>query len=529
MFKPALARGELQCIGATTLDEYRQNIEKDGALERRFQKIIVEPTTPEETLEILHNIKDRYEEHHNVDYTDEALEACVHLTNRYMSDRFLPDKAIDALDEAGSRVHITNIEVPKNILDLENDLDLIKKEKKRAINKQKFEDAALIRDKEKTVESKLEHAKNVWENQLKSNKELVTEVNVENVVSMMTGIPVQRVATHESNKLINMPQNLKNSVVGQDDAIDKIVKAIKRNRVGLKDPNKPIGSFIFLGPTGVGKTQLAKSLTEEMFDSVDSLIRIDMSEYMEKFAVSRLVGAPPGYVGYEEGGQLTEKVRRKPYSIILLDEIEKAHPDVFNILLQALDDGQLTDSMGRKVSFKNTIIIMTSNIGSRQLKDFGQGVGFNTTSRKSEIDSHSKSVIQKALSKSFAPEFLNRIDDVIIFNNLSKDDISQIIDIEMKGIISRIMDIGYSVKISQKAKDFIAEKGFDKHFGARPLKRAIQRYFEDPLAEEIISTNINEGDNIKVDLNKENTELKIKVIKSKKKRKSLDEEIGKSS
>ena len=524
MFKPALARGELQCIGATTLDEYRQNIEKDGALERRFQKIIVDPTTPEETLEILHNIKD-----HNVDYTDEALEACVNLTNRYMSDRYLPDKAIDALDEAGSRVHITNIEVPENILELEKNLELIKSDKKQAINKQKFEEAALIRDKEKTIESKLEHAKNVWENQLKSNKELVTEVNVENVVSMMTGIPLQRVATHESNKLINMPQNLKNSVIGQDDAIDKIVKAIKRNRVGLKDPNKPIGSFIFLGPTGVGKTQLAKSLTEEMFDSVDSLIRIDMSEYMEKFAVSRLVGAPPGYVGYEEGGQLTEKVRRKPYSIILLDEIEKAHPDVFNILLQALDDGQLTDSMGRKVSFKNTIIIMTSNIGSRQLKDFGQGVGFNTMSRKSDIDSHSKSVIQKALSKSFAPEFLNRIDDVIIFNNLSKDDIILIIDIEMKGIIERIMDIGYSVKISQKAKDFIADKGFDKNFGARPLKRAIQRYFEDPLAEEIIRTNIQEGDNIKVDLNKDNTELTIKVIKSKNKRKSLDGEIEKTN
>ena len=530
MFKPALARGELQCIGATTLDEYRQNIEKDGALERRFQKIIVDPTTPEETLEILHNIKDRYEEHHNVDYTDEALEACVNLTNRYMSDRYLPDKAIDALDEAGSRVHITNIEVPENILELEKNLELIKSDKKQAINKQKFEEAALIRDKEKSIESKLEHAKNVWENQLKSNKELVTEVNVENVVSMMTGIPLQRVATHESNKLINMPQNLKNSVIGQDDAIDKIVKAIKRNRVGLKDPNKPIGSFIFLGPTGVGKTQLAKSLTEEMFDSVDSLIRIDMSEYMEKFAVSRLVGkAPPGYVGYEEGGQLTEKVRRKPYSIILLDEIEKAHPDVFNILLQALDDGQLTDSMGRKVSFKNTIIIMTSNIGSRQLKDFGQGVGFNTMSRKSDIDSHSKSVIQKALSKSFAPEFLNRIDDVIIFNNLSKDDIILIIDIEMKGILERIMDIGYSVKISQKAKDFIADKGFDKNFGARPLKRAIQRYFEDPLAEEIIRTNIQEGDNIKVDLNKDNTELTIKVIKSKNRSKSLDGEIEKTN
>tara|TARA_B100000683_G_scaffold134032_1_gene130811 strand:+ start:1848 stop:4391 length:2544 start_codon:yes stop_codon:yes gene_type:complete len=517
MFKPALARGELQCIGATTLDEYRQNIEKDGALERRFQKVIVEPTTVEETLEILHNIKDRYEEHHNVDYTDEALEACVHLTNRYMSDRYLPDKAIDALDEAGSRVHINNIEVPKNILDLETDLESIKSEKQDAISKQKFEDAATIRDKEKTVESKLEHAKKIWENQLKSNKELVTEVNVENVVSMMTGIPVQRVATHESNKLLNMPENLKSSVIGQDDAVDKIVKAIKRNRVGLKDPDKPIGSFIFLGPTGVGKTQLAKSLSKEMFDSVDSLIRIDMSEYMEKFAVSRLVGAPPGYVGYEEGGQLTEKVRRKPYSIVLLDEIEKAHPDVFNILLQALDDGLLTDSMGRKVSFKNTIIIMTSNIGSRQLKDFGQGVGFNTSSRKADIDSYSKGVIQKALSKSFAPEFLNRIDDVVIFNSLTKENINLIIDIEMKGILSRIKDIGYTVKITENAKDFIAEKGYDKNFGARPLKRAIQKYFEDPLAEEIIASNVSEGDSIKVDLKKDNTGLAIKVSKSKKK------------
>ena len=517
MFKPALARGELQCIGATTLDEYRQNIEKDGALERRFQKVIVEPTTVEETLEILHNIKDRYEEHHNVDYTDEALEACVHLTNRYMSDRYLPDKAIDALDEAGSRVHINNIEVPKNILDLESDLESTKSEKQDAISKQKFEDAATIRDKEKNIESKLEHAKKIWENQLKSNKELVTEVNVENVISMMTGIPVQRVATHESNKLLNMPENLKSSVIGQDDAVDKIVKAIKRNRVGLKDPNKPIGSFIFLGPTGVGKTQLAKSLAKEMFDSVDSLIRIDMSEYMEKFAVSRLVGAPPGYVGYEEGGQLTEKVRRKPYSIVLLDEIEKAHPDVFNILLQALDDGLLTDSMGRKVSFKNTIIIMTSNIGSRQLKDFGQGVGFNTSSRKADIDSYSKGVIQKALSKSFAPEFLNRIDDVVIFNSLTKENINLIIDIEMKGILTRIKDIGYTVKISENAKDFIAEKGYDKNFGARPLKRAIQKYFEDPLAEEIIASNVSEGDSVKVDLKKDNTGLTIKVSKSKKK------------
>ena len=514
MFKPALARGELQCIGATTLDEYRQNIEKDGALERRFQKVIVEPTSPAETLEILQNIKDRYEEHHNVVYTDEALESCVHLTNRYMNDRHLPDKAIDALDESGSRVHITNITVPENILDLEKKLEEVKNEKLEAVKKQKFEDAATIRDKEKSVESKLKHAKDVWEKQLKSKKEVVTEENVANVIAMMTGIPVQRIATQESNKLIKMPDNLKSKVIGQDEAIEKIVKAIKRNRVGLKDPNKPIGSFIFLGPTGVGKTQLAKALTEEMFDSVDSLIRIDMSEYMEKFAVSRLVGAPPGYVGYEEGGQLTEKVRRKPYSIVLLDEIEKAHPDVFNILLQALDDGQLTDSMGRKVSFKNTIIIMTSNIGSRQLKDFGQGVGFNTSSKKSDLDAHSKSVIQKALSKSFAPEFLNRIDDVVIFNSLSKENIDDIIDIEMYDILSRIKEIGYNVKISEKAKDFIAEKGFDRHFGARPLKRAIQKYFEDPLAEEIIKSNLKEGDSIKVDLNKDKSELIMKLVKS---------------
>ena len=514
MFKPALARGELQCIGATTLDEYRQNIEKDGALERRFQKVIVEPTSPAETLEILQNIKDRYEEHHNVVYTDEALESCVHLTNRYMNDRHLPDKAIDALDESGSRVHITDITVPENILDLEKKLEEVKNEKLEAVKKQKFEDAATIRDKEKSVESKLKHAKDVWEKQLKSKKEVVTEENVSNVIAMMTGIPVQRIATQESNKLIKMPDNLKSKVIGQGEAIEKIVKAIKRNRVGLKDPNKTIGSFIFLGPTGVGKTQLAKALTEEMFDSVDSLIRIDMSEYMEKFAVSRLVGAPPGYVGYEEGGQLTEKVRRKPYSIVLLDEIEKAHPDVFNILLQALDDGQLTDSMGRKVSFKNTIIIMTSNIGSRQLKDFGQGVGFNTSSKKSDLDAHSKSVIQKALSKSFAPEFLNRIDDVVIFNSLSKENIDDIIDIEMYDILSRIKEIGYNVKISEKAKDFIAEKGFDRHFGARPLKRAIQKYFEDPLAEEIIKSNLKEGDSIKVDLNKDKSELIMKLVKS---------------
>ena len=517
MFKPALAKGELQCIGATTLDEYRQNIEKDGALERRFQKVIIEPTTVEETLEILQNIKDRYEDHHNVKYTSSAIEACVKLTDRYMNDRYLPDKAIDALDEAGSRVHITNISVPDNILNLEKELESIKNDKKAAIEKQKFELAADIRDKEKVTESKLSHAKHTWEKELKNTKETVTEKNVTNVISMITGIPVNKIATEESNKLIKMPERLKNKVIGQNEAIDKIVRAIKRNRVGLKDPNKPIGSFIFLGSTGVGKTQLAKSLTEEMFESTDSLIRIDMSEYMEKFAVSRLVGAPPGYVGYEEGGQLTEKVRRKPYSIILLDEIEKAHPDVFNILLQALDDGQLTDSMGRKISFKNTIIIMTSNIGSRQLKDFGQGVGFNTSSRKENIDQHSKSIIQKALSKTFAPEFLNRIDDIIIFNSLQKEDINKIIDIEMEGVLNRIQQIGYNVEITKDAKDFIAEKGFDKHFGARPLKRAIQKYFEDPLSEEIINTQIKEGDTIKVKLNKNKEYLDVKLVKPKSK------------
>ncbi len=523
MFKPALARGELQCIGATTLDEYRQNIEKDGALERRFQKVLIEPASTEETLEILKNIKDRYEEHHNVKYTDKALESCVNLTDRYMNDRFLPDKAIDALDEAGSRVHITNIKVPKIIIDLEKELEIIKDKKQTAINKQKFEEAANIRDSEKIIESKLKNEKKLWELNLKDNKEIVTEVNVSNVIAMMTGIPVQRIAEQESSKLVEMPSNLRNKVIGQDDAIEKIVNSIKRNRVGLKDPNKPIGSFIFLGPTGVGKTQLAKSLSEEMFDSVDSLIRIDMSEYMEKFAVSRLVGAPPGYVGYEEGGQLTEKVRRKPYSIVLLDEIEKAHPDVFNILLQALDDGQLTDSMGRKVSFKNTIIIMTSNIGSRQLKDFGSGVGFNTSSRKSEIDSHSRSVIKKALSKSFAPEFLNRIDDVIIFNSLNKENINKIIDVEMKDILNRINNLGYQVEISKKSKDFISERGYDKNFGARPLKRAIQKYFEDPLAEEIIKSKPVKGDIMVVDLSKEKDKLEVKTIRKKKKKKKKND------
>ena len=519
MFKPALAKGELQCIGATTLNEYRQHIEKDGALERRFQKVIVEPTSIDETIEILTNIKFKYEEHHNVSYTDEAIKACVILTDRYMNDRFLPDKAIDALDEAGSRVHITNIKVPINITNLESNLDEITIQKKGAIKKQKFEIAAELRDSEKKLNAQLEHAKDIWEKELKAHKETVSEESVADVVSIMTGIPVNRIASQERKKLSSMTENIKAKIIGQNEAVEKVVKAIRRNRVGLKDPNKPIGSFIFLGPTGVGKTQLTKSLSEEMFDSQESLIRLDMSEYMEKFAVSRLIGAPPGYVGYEEGGQLTEKVRRKPYSVILLDEIEKAHPDIFNILLQALDDGEMTDSLGRKISFKNTIIIMTSNIGARQLKDFGQGIGFNTTSKLNNSDSHSKGVIEKALKRAFAPEFLNRIDDVIVFNSLEKKDIDKIIDIEMNSLLKRIGTLGYTVKISEEAKDFIAEKGFDSKFGARPLKRAIQKYFEDPLSEEIINAQIKEGDRIKVSLNKDKSALTMKITKPKPKAK----------
>ena len=518
MFKPALARGELQCIGATTLDEYRTNIEKDGALERRFQKVIVEPTNIEETIEILNNIKERYEDHHNVTYTNDAIEACVSLTNRYMSDRHLPDKAIDALDEAGSRVHINNINVPENILELEKDLEDIKSEKRQVVKKQRFEEAARLRDKERQIEVNLKKAKNVWEDELKSNKEIVTEENVAEVIAMMTGVPVQRIAEQETNKLIQMESELQSKIIGQDEAVSKIVNAIRRNRVGLKDPNKPIGSFIFLGPTGVGKTQLAKELAKQMFDTVDSLIRIDMSEYMEKFAVTRLVGSPPGYVGYEEGGQLTEKVRRKPYSIILLDEVEKAHPDVFNLLLQALDDGHMTDSLGRKIDFKNTIIIMTSNIGSRQLKDFGQGVGFGTSAKKAGANSHTKSVIEKALKKAFAPEFLNRIDDVILFNSLEKEDIHKIIDIELKSLFGRVNEMGYTLKLDDLAKDFIAEKGFDSNFGARPLKRAIQKHLEDALAEEIINAHLEEGDTIKVSLEKDKLELKMKILKPKKKK-----------
>ncbi|MDB2675411.1 ATP-dependent Clp protease ATP-binding subunit [Flavobacteriales bacterium] len=523
MFKPALARGELQCIGATTLDEYRQNIEKDGALERRFQKVIVDPTSIDETFQILKNIKERYEEHHNVSYTDEALEACVTLTNRYMSDRYLPDKAIDALDEAGSRVHINNINVPENILKLEKDLDAIKSQKGQVIKKQRFEEAAKLRDEERQIENSLKQAKAVWEEELKSHRETVSEDNVAEVVAMMTGVPVQRIAEQESKKLVQMESDLQSRVIGQDEAISKIVKAIRRNRVGLKDPEKPIGSFIFLGPTGVGKTQLAKELSRLMFDTKDALIRIDMSEYMEKFAVSRLVGSPPGYVGYEEGGQLTEKVRRKPYSIVLLDEVEKAHPDVYNLLLQVMDDGYMTDSLGRKINFKNTIIIMTSNIGSRQLKDFGQGVGFSTNAKKESVNADTKGVIEKALKKAFAPEFLNRIDDVIMFNSLSNEHIHEIIDIELKSLYSRVDGLGFSLKLDDKAKDFIADKGYDSQFGARPLKRAIQKYLEDILAEEIVNSNLSEGDTISITLNDSESALEVDIKKAAKKKKPKNE------
>jgi len=517
MLKPALARGEIQCIGATTLDEFRTNIEKDGALERRFQKIIVEPTTVEETIQILHNIKDRYEDHHNVLYTDAAIDACVKLTNRYMTDRYLPDKAIDALDEAGSRIHITNIVVPKEVLQLEAELEQIRVDKTAAVTGQKYEEAARLRDDEKRVEGQLQTEQKKWEEASKLNREKVTEDNVAEVISMMTGIPVNRVAEAESKRLHDLPDLIKGKVIGQDEAVKKVVKAIQRNRVGLKDPNKPIGSFIFLGQTGVGKTQLAKVLATELFDSEDALVRIDMSEYMEKFAISRLIGAPPGYVGYEEGGQLTEKIRRKPYAVVLLDEIEKAHPDVFNMLLQILDDGHITDSLGRRIDFRNTIIIMTSNIGSRQLKDFGTGVGFGTSSKKAQADANARSVIENALKKSFAPEFLNRIDDVIVFNALEREDIHSIIDIELAKLINRIDGLGYTLNLTDEAKDYIADKGFDKQYGARPLKRAIQKYIEDALAEEIVNSKLSEGDTIHMALNKDKSELTIKISKGKNK------------
>jgi ATP-dependent Clp protease ATP-binding subunit ClpC len=516
MFKPALARGEIQCIGATTLDEYRQYIEKDGALERRFQKVIVEPTSVEETIEILHNIKDKYESHHNVTYTEAALDACVKLTNRYMTERFLPDKAIDALDEAGSRVHITNIHVPDKILEIEKKLEEVRELKNTVVKKQKYEEAAKLRDDEKNLEKELAIAQEAWENDSKLHRETVNEENVAEVVSMMTGIPVNRIAQTESTKLAALPDRIKGKVIGQDEAVAKVVKAIQRNRAGLKDPNKPIGSFIFLGQTGVGKTQLAKVLARELFDSETALIRIDMSEYMEKFAVSRLIGAPPGYVGYEEGGQLTEKIRRKPYAVVLLDEIEKAHPDVFNMLLQVLDDGYLTDSLGRKIDFRNTIIIMTSNIGARRLKDFGQGVGFGTAAKESQADANSRSIIENALKKAFAPEFLNRVDDVMVFNPLEREHIHKIIDIELNHLYDRILDLGYKLDLSDKAKDYIANKGFDKEYGARPLKRAIQKYIEDALAEEIINSNLKEGDTIIMDLDEKKDELTINIKKQKK-------------
>ena len=518
MLKPALARGEIQCIGATTLDEYRQQIEKDGALERRFQKVMVEPTSVEETIEILNNIKQRYEDHHNVVYTPEAIDACVKLTARYIPDRFLPDKAIDALDESGSRVHISNINVPDRIVKLEEKIEKTKEDKIKAVKSQNFELAANHRDKEKNLMQLLEQEKEEWEKELISHRETVTEDKVAEVVAMMSGVPVQRIAQAEGKRLMDMGKQIKGSVVGQDDAIVKIVKAIQRNRAGLKDPNKPIGSFVFLGPTGVGKTQLAKVLAKYLFDSVDSLIRVDMSEYMEKFSVSRLVGAPPGYVGYEEGGQLTEKVRRKPYCVVLLDEIEKAHPDVFHLLLQVLDEGRLTDSLGRNIDFKNTIIIMTSNIGSRQLSEFGRGVGFNTQSNPVGDESdHTKFIVEKALKKAFAPEFLNRIDDVIMFNALTKEHIHEIIDIELRGLYERVNSLNYKLKISVAAKDFIAEKGFDPQFGARPLKRAIQKYLEDEMAEAIIKASVVQGDTISVGFDKKTEKIKIKILSSDKK------------
>lgn len=515
MFKPALARGEIQCVGATTLDEYRQYIEKDGALERRFQSVMVEPTSPEETLEILNNIKPKYEEHHSVTYTDEALEAAVKMSVRYITDRHLPDKAIDVLDEVGARVHLSNIHVPQDILELEKKVEEIKEEKNRVVKSQKYEEAARLRDKEKSLLENLEIAKARWEEESKTQRYSVTEDDVADVVAMMTGIPTKRIAQSEGNRLLHMADELRASVIGQDAAVEKLTKAIQRTRAGLKSPNKPIGSFIFLGSTGVGKTEMAKSLAKYLFDSKDALVRIDMSEYMEKFAVSRLVGAPPGYVGYEEGGLLTEKIRRKPYSVVLFDEIEKAHPDVFNLLLQVLDEGFLTDSLGRKVDFRNTIIIMTSNIGSRQLKDFGAGVGFATAAKDRAQDLNAKGVIENALKRFFAPEFLNRIDDVIVFNALEKEDIYKILDISVAELVDRIEQIGFGIKLTKGAKDFLAEKGFDADFGARPLNRAIQKYLEDPLAEEILKSDIGEGDVIKVDYNKKKDELVFKKEKKK--------------
>ena len=516
MFKPALARGEIQCIGATTLDEYRQYIEKDGALERRFQKVLIEPTNYEETIEILNNIKNKYEDHHLVTFTPKAIESCVKLTMRYISDRYLPDKAIDALDESGSRVHIKYMNVPKEIIDIELKIEEIKLLKNEVVKSQQYEKAAQLRDTEKQLNNQLDIAKKKWEEESKVNRISVTEDHVAETVAMMTGIPVVRIAEKESGKLARMGEDLMKGVIGQDEAVSKIVKAIKRNRTGLKDPNKPIGTFIFLGPTGVGKTELAKELARYMFDSDDALIRIDMSEYMEKFAISRLIGAPPGYVGYEEGGQLTEKVRRRPYSIILLDEIEKAHPDVFNLLLQVLDDGQMTDSLGRKIDFRNTIIIMTSNIGARKIADFGTGVGFNTKSKIEDKEKDQKSIIENALKRSFAPEFLNRIDDMVLFSSLDRDDLLKIIDIELNKLFDRTKQLGYNLTLSKKAKAYVAEKGYDPKYGARPLKRAIQRYIEDAVAEEIVDSQVKEGDALKIDYNEKKDEIKITVVRSKK-------------
>jgi ATP-dependent Clp protease ATP-binding subunit ClpC len=511
MFKPALARGEIQCIGATTLDEYRQHIEKDGALERRFQKVLVEQTNPEETLEILVNIKEHYENHHNVNYTDDALKACVDLTDRYMSNRFLPDKAIDALDEAGSRVHINNMSVPQEVVDLEAQLDQVRDLKNSVVKKQKYEEAAKLRDDEKRVERSLIEAQERWQEDSKLNRVTVNENDIADVVSMMTNIPVNKIVKSEKNKLSKLSQVIGEKLIGQKDAVDKVVKAIQRNRAGLKAPDKPIGSFIFLGQTGVGKTQLAKILASEIFDSEENLIRIDMSEYMEKFAISRLIGAPPGYVGYEEGGQLSEKVRQRPYSVILLDEVEKAHPDIFNMLLQVLDDGFLTDSLGRKVNFQNTIIIMTSNIGARQVKDFGRGLGFETAAQKAQSSDIEKGVIEKELKKTFSPEFLNRIDDIVIFNSLEQKDIRKIVDIELKDLILRIQKLGYEIEITEDSKDFLSEEGFDSKYGARPLNRAIQKHVEDLIAEHVVNNSLKEGDQIIVNRNKEGKVLELEI------------------
>lgn len=515
IFKPALSRGELQCIGASTLDEYRMYIEKDGALDRRFQKVLVDPPSVEETITILNNIRPKYEEFHNVSYDEEAIKACVKLSDRYMTDRLLPDKAIDVLDEVGARVHLKNINVPENILELEKKIEDVKQEKNQVVKSQRFEEAAALRDKEKRLGEELEKAKLSWEEEVKHKRYPIHEEDIAEVVSMMTGIPMMRMVEAESLKLRRMGEDLKGLVIGQDEAVNKVVKAIQRNRIGLKDPKKPIGSFIFLGPTGVGKTELARTLARQIFDSEDALIRVDMSEYMEKFALTRLIGAPPGYVGYEEGGQLTEKVRRKPYSVVLLDEIEKAHPDIFNLLLQVLDDGQLTDGLGRKVDFKNTIIIMTSNIGARQLKDFGDGVGFATSAKVASAEDNNRAVIEKALKRTFSPEFLNRIDDVIIFNSLNEEDLDKIIDIIMKDVLKRMQTLGYHLTLTAEAKKFIASKGYDQQFGARPLHRAIQKFLEDPLAEEILNHSIKEGSKVIADLDKEKEHIIFKVQKEK--------------